>query len=109
MGLFITMLVLLIVLVISALPLHFAVKILGGKSTIIKVIVVNVLVSIIIGITNSYFGLIAGFVFFLILIVIYKLLFKMGFIRVILAWLLQSVIALLLIFIAGIFGISLIL
>ena len=95
-------------IIISALPLYFAVKMLGGDVSILKVFITNILVGFASAFLVSSFGFGSLFVL-LIVIVLYSVIFKMGLIRSFLAWLIQYVVAALLVFLAAlIFGISLI-
>ena len=84
--------VLLIVLVISAIPLNLAMKMLGGKSSILKVILANLLAGIAYILLHAYLGLFAGLASFIVMILIYREIFKVGWIRVLLALVLEVVI-----------------
>lgn len=81
-------------LIISALPLYFAVKILGGEASVFKVLFVNLIAGIVGIVVNSHL------VTFLLLIFVYKLMFRLSWIAAFFAWMLQFVIALLLVGIA---------
>jgi len=77
---------------ISAIPLNISVKLLGGKSSWIKAIVVNIIAGIVgfLIITNvKHF---AGFLAFIALLFVYKVIFSIGLLRAFFAWLLQLVI-----------------
>lgn len=101
-------LIIVLILIISALPLHFAVKLLGGHSTIIKVLFVNLLVGIVLAVLNFLFGYVAGIIGFIAMILIYMNMFDLGFLRALLAWLLQAVIAAIIgILLVVLFGITL--
>jgi len=91
---------LILILIISALPLYFAVKILGGDASVFKVLIVNLIVGIIGIAVNSH--LIA----FLLLIFVYKMMFRLSWISAFLAWVLQFVIAALLVALAIILGLG---
>ncbi|MCK4551171.1 MAG: hypothetical protein KAT91_04405 [Candidatus Aenigmarchaeota archaeon] len=77
--------------IISALPLYFAVKFLGGKATIIKVILVNIVVGLLGFLLNI------PLIGFILLLLIYKELFELSWVRAFLAWVLQFVVAVILI------------
>lgn len=97
-----------IILVISAIPLNLAVKLLGGKSGILKVIIANLAVAAIATFLDSTVGWYAGLLSFLLMLLVYKLLFNIGWVRALLAWLLQFVIIALFIVILALIGVSLI-
>src|SRR3989338_8230018 len=80
---------LIISFVISAIPLHIAVSLLDGKSTWFKAMFVNFLLAIasfLIGLKINKFS---GLISFLLLLLIYKIMFRMGWFRSFIAWLLQ--------------------
>ncbi len=87
-----SIIILIVVLVVSAIPLNLAVKILGGRSSILKVILVNFIVGLIGAYLNSTLGWLAGIVSFIAMLFIYKIIFGLGWIRAFLAWILQAVI-----------------
>ena len=82
------------ILIISALPLYFAVKFLGGKATIFKVLMVNLIV----GVIGAALDMpVIGFV---LLLFVYKEVFKMSWLSAFLAWILQFAVACALLFLA---------
>jgi len=88
------------IIVISALPLYFAVKFLGGKATIFKVLMVNLIV----GIIGAALDMpVIGFV---LLLFVYKEVFKLSWLSAFLAWLLQFVVAAVLVFCAVLLGVA---
>ncbi len=102
------LLALVIVLFLSALPLYLAVVFLGGRATIVKVLLVNFLVFLVTLLIKLFFGSWAGLFSFLAMIIIYKELFDLGFITALLAWVLQFVFAVLLFLLFLVLGILLI-
>lgn len=100
-----TILIWIIIIILSALPLHLAVKLLGGKTNLMKTILVlfltGVLTSIIIAIFP--FGALISLVF---LIWIYHEIFRLKWLKAFLAWILQIIFILILIFILGAIGLS---
>jgi len=83
-----------IVLVISSLPLYLAVKFMGGKSSVIRVIFVNFIMAAIV----VYLGIQRELVFlgiaaFLSTLIVYKIIFRLSLFRALLAWVLQYIIA----------------
>jgi hypothetical protein len=103
------LIVLLVVLIISAIPLNIAVKLLGGKSGIIKVIFVNVLVGLVYFAIHAFIGLFAGLISFIAMLFIYKEMFRLGWLKAFFAWLLQGAIILIAILVLGFFGLALLL
>ncbi|MAE13036.1 hypothetical protein CMO92_00585 [Candidatus Woesearchaeota archaeon] len=90
-------LILALILFISALPLYLAVTLLGGKATIIKVLIVEFITTIALIILQFIlpkWGFIVGF---LLLLYIYREMFRLKWWKTILAWLLKGVIVFLLI------------
>ena len=73
----------------SAIPLNIAVRLLEGKSSWLKAIATNIgiaILSFLIGLKIAKF---AGLLSFLVLLVIYKIMFRLGWFRALMAWLLQ--------------------
>jgi len=88
----VSVLIIIGILVVSAIPLNIAVKVLGGESSIIKVIIVNILVgasAAILALVIDKFLAIASFI---VMIFIYKEMFKIGWIKAFFAWVFQGVI-----------------
>ncbi|MBR9690943.1 hypothetical protein GOV08_04635 [Candidatus Woesearchaeota archaeon] len=103
-------LIFLLAMIISALPLYFAVKLFGGKATILKVLFVNLIAGIVIGSIKLAIGLFGGLLAFIVLLLIYKYMFGLGFLRAFFVWIMQFVIAAILLIIAMFsFGVSLVL
>lgn len=98
----------LLIIILSAIPLNIAVKLLGGKSSIVKVIFANIIVAVLGYLIQSQIGVFAGLLTFIIMLFVYKIMFDMGWIRSFLAWLLQYVLILIffvILALAGIFAI----
>lgn len=76
----------LIILFISALPLYFAVGLMGGKTSILKVLFANFIVGII-------YLIVPSLISFILLLFIYKEMFKLSWLGALGAWLLQFVVA----------------
>ena len=97
----------LIGIIISSLPLYFAVKLLGGHASILKVFITNVLVGFLSAWLVSSFGF-GSLVVLLVVILLYSFIFQMGIVRSFFAWLIQYIVAALLILLGlFFFGISL--
>lgn len=101
----ISIFILFLIIVVSALPLHIAVKIMRGKTHLLKTIVVMFITSLIITVISTLvpFGAILAFI---ILIWLYRELFKLKWYKAFIVWFLQLVFISLLIFLVSIVGIS---
>ena len=86
----ITTIILLLVLIITSLPLYFSVKLLGGKTTLFIAMMVNLASGVLFFLISKTlpYGMIIGFV---VLLFVYGLSFRLGWIRALLVWLMQSV------------------
>lgn len=97
-----------LVIVISSLPLYFAVKALGGKAGILKVFLVNVIVAVLIPIFIAWLGFNGGMaatvLSFIAMLLMYVIFFDLGFIKAFLAWLLQLFFIFLTIWILALLG-----
>lgn len=89
----------LVVFAISSIPLFIAVKALKGKTTFAEVILVNIILAVIIAVARHFLslwsvtaGIIGSVVIFALIIVIYKAVFQLGWLRAVLAWFLQFII-----------------
>jgi hypothetical protein len=100
-------LLLLLVIVVSAIPLNLAVKLMGGKSSILRVILANIIVGILAIFIDMKLGHFAGIVSFIAMLFIYKHLFHVGYLRALLAWVLQFVIILIFILALAAIGVTL--
>ncbi|MBU0979647.1 MAG: hypothetical protein KJ709_02485 [Nanoarchaeota archaeon] len=75
--------------VVSALPLYLAVNILGKRTSLLKVFLVNILVAVVFASVQSWFltwGWILGII---VLLLVYKVMFDIGWIRALLVWVVQ--------------------
>lgn len=100
------LLVTLALFLISALPLYFAVKVLGGKAGLFGVLFTNLLVAIVSFIINFLFDTWGGLFAFVLMIWIYKEFFELGWLRALLAWLLQFVFAVLILLLLSLLGVT---
>ena len=95
-ALLLTILIFLLAIIISSLPLFIAVRMLGGHATILRVLITNILVGVLTGWLFASWG--AGtLIILLATILLYSFIFKMGIIRSFFAWLIQYIVAFLLI------------
>ena len=95
-----------LVALISAIPLYFAVLFLGGNVTLLKAALVNILCGVILSFIHQYFGVTIGILSLFITIIVYKIMFDLGWIRGFLVFLLEGVFVLLLIKGLALSGIS---
>ena len=97
-----------VVLLVSAIPLNIAVKLLGGRSSLLKVVLVNILVAVLVTFVEGLFGIFAGIVSFVVMLFVYKTLFQLGWVKAFLAWVLQFVLIVLFVFLLTLIGITLV-
>lgn len=81
-----------IVFIVSGIPLHLAVKLFGGDTSLLKTALIVALSGIVVGIVRSVAGVYGGILSFIVLIWIYKVSFDLGWISTLLAWISQFVI-----------------
>ncbi|NCC71132.1 hypothetical protein EOM09_06130 [bacterium] len=102
----IKILVIILIFILSALPLHISVRILGGRTNILK----SFLVTFGAGIVAAFFAAILPFgaIFALIILIwIYREMFRLKWFKAFIAWILQLLFIFLLGIILMIFGLSL--
>jgi len=109
-ALIISIVVLFLLFFFSSLPLYFAVKALGGKTTFLKTMVIMFITGIIVSVIKSVFDN-GWLIAFLVLVVIYREVFRLKWWKAFLVWfvhLLFMVIfyALIAFFSAAIIGVS---
>ena len=103
-----TIMIIVVAFIIASLPLHMAARMLGGKSTILKAIGVNIISSLIISAIYSFLPY-ASLLAFFALIWIYREMFRLKWFKAFLVWIIQATLTFLFILIFAIlFGISLI-
>jgi len=81
----------LVIFFVSALPLYFAVSLLGGKTTWLKTALIVFVSGILVSVISSYFHAWGSLIAFLVLIWIYHEAFQLKWWKAFLAWLLQFV------------------
>jgi len=100
-----------ILLLISAIPLHLAVWILGGKSSVLKALFVNLIIGLLTAVLFAVLGVFGKIVAILVLILtiwIYREAFRLKWWKALVVWLIQMVIFWLMSIVLGFFGIGLI-
>ncbi|MFH2020160.1 MAG: hypothetical protein ABIJ34_02035 [archaeon] len=90
-ALIIAFIVTVLVFIISALPLHFSIKFLGGKTDLLKTIMVVLISGVIVSAVKYQFKLFGGLIAFFILIWIYHEVFRLKWWKAFVAWFLQFV------------------
>ncbi len=76
--------------IIAAIPLYFAVEFLGGKTTFLNVLLVNLIAGVLFAIFGNRF-LFGTLLAFFLLIWIYHEVFRLKWYKAVLAWMLQFV------------------
>ena len=95
--------------VIASLPLHFAVSVLGGRTTLFKTMFTITITGLVISAINYKFQIWGGLIALIVSLWIYKEVFELGWIKAILAWILQFIFVIIIAFIiATLIGISLV-
>lgn len=74
---------------ISSLPLYFAVKFMGGKTTLAKTMLLVLISGFVIGVIQEALKIWGGVIAFLVMIWIYHVAFKLKIWKALLAWILQ--------------------
>lgn len=97
------LLLILAMFILSALPLYFSVKLLGGRTGLFKVIFINLLVAFVALIIKFFFDSWGGLIAFVLMLWIYKDFFRLSWIKALLAWLLQFVFAAIIVLLAVLF------
>ncbi|MBN1544194.1 hypothetical protein JW898_01895 [Candidatus Woesearchaeota archaeon] len=80
------------VFLIGTLPLHIAVRILGGDVSFLKVILVKVAAAVVAGILTNFLGIIGALIAGIATLFIYKLIFDLSLIRAIIAWVIETLV-----------------
>ena len=87
----ISLIAMVFVFILSALPLYFSVKFFGGKTTLLKTVIVTFVSGIIVTAIKYQFKTFGSVIAFFILIWIYHEVFRLKWIKAFFAWLLQFV------------------
>ncbi|MBI1970071.1 hypothetical protein HYS48_05230 [Candidatus Woesearchaeota archaeon] len=85
------LILILIVLILSSLPLYFAVKLMGGDTTLFEAIIVNIIAEGIPLVAALFFSSSLVLIIFLAIILVYMFFFKLGILRALLVWIIQHV------------------
>jgi len=85
------LLIIFFVFLISALPLHLAVKFLGGRTTIIKTAFINILAAILVLVITSFFNVWGSIISFIAVAILYRESFKLKWWKAFLVWLFEGI------------------
>lgn len=80
-----------IILLISSIPLHVIVRVFGGRTSLAWAAITNIIVGVTGGIAYAAIGKYAAIPAFIVLLVVYKFMFSLGWTRAFLAWLFQGI------------------
>lgn len=105
-NILINIIFILIVIIISALPLYFAVDLLGGRVSIGKAFIVMVIVAILYSIITFFMPHYGAIVAFIVLIWVYREMFRLKWLKALLAWLIQMVFIIILTWILSLVGLG---
>ena len=81
----------LVIFTISSLPLYFSVKLLNGKTTLLKTALVTFILGIIVTAIQNFFKGFGGLIAFFILIWIYHEVFRLKWWKALVAWFMQFI------------------
>ncbi len=84
-----------VLFVVTALPLYLAVKMLGGETTILRTVLVMILTGFLVSLSHSLGGIYGGFIAFIVTLWLYRIVFRLGWVRALLVWAGQFVIVVL--------------
>lgn len=107
-SLLVTVGLMILLFIISALPLHFAVKLLGGKSSILKAFIITLISGFVVSIPKLVFDSWGGIIGMFLLIWIYREVFRLKWLKAFLAWILQMIFIFVFSLIFGALGIGLV-
>jgi len=91
---------------IASVPLHLAIRMLGGRTNLFKTALINIVVWVVAGAIKSFISKWGGLIALIVVIIIYREAFRLKWWKAFVAWILQMIIAVVLIFILGILGIA---
>lgn len=86
------------IVILLSIPLNIAAKLLGGDSSIFKVIFAHLIYAMLMVFLLLTFGAIPTAISFILLLFVYKVMFDVGWIRAFLIWLLEAIIFLAVLF-----------
>jgi hypothetical protein len=93
----VVILIFVLVLLVWSLPLFITVKLLGGKTSLLKALGVNILIGILAFAVSTFLNFWAGIVIFILTLLVYRKFFRLKWWKAIVVWLLQGVVAIILV------------
>ncbi|MBI2208972.1 hypothetical protein HYU50_05760 [Candidatus Woesearchaeota archaeon] len=78
-----------LVFIIASLPLYFAIKFLGGKTTLFKAVIVNLFAGFLILLIHIYFKTYGSIIAFLSLVLVYRESFRLKWWKAFFVWLVE--------------------
>lgn len=81
------------VFLIAGIPLHISANLVGGNSSLLKAALTNAIVGLCLALIYVFLYKYASIIGFIAVLLIYKAMFDIGWLRALLVWLLQGVIA----------------
>ena len=94
------------VFILAALPLHLAVRLNRGHSTILKAILINILAAIVLSLANHVFHFWGPLIGFILLLFIYRYAFHLSLLKAFIVWVVQVLLVILFWFLAALLGIA---
>ncbi len=85
---------------LAAFPLHFTVTLLGGNSSLLKVILINIFIGFLTTAINNRFAHYTTLITLVAILLIYKVMFELSWLKAVLALVLQSAVVVILLFLA---------
>lgn len=104
-----TIIIVAIIFLVSAIPLNIAARLLGGQTHLLQTAVINIIAGVIVALVHWYVPVFGGIIAFVALLFIYRMFFKVGWIKAFLIWILQLILTAALITVAAMIGFAIIL
>jgi hypothetical protein len=95
-----------LIFILGVFPLYVIVKVLGGRVTLMRALLIKVAAVVVTLLLSLVFGAIGPILVAIFLMVIYMMAFRIGVIRAFLTWLLEVVVLAALIFALNVLGIA---
>ena len=80
-----------LIFILAAIPLYFAVDFLGGKTSFLNVVLVNLVTGVLYAVLRSWSFFFGGILAFILMLWIYHEVFRLKWLKAFFAWLLQFV------------------
>lgn len=95
-----------IVFILGVFPLYIIVKVLGGRVTLMRALLIKIAAVVVTLLLSMVFGFVGPLIVAIALMAMYMFAFRIGIIRAFLTWLLEGVVLAALIFALNVFGIA---